>query len=230
MPQNLMDRLKVFAPKSVKQGRVRNFMIRHIGQLSSLSLDDIAAETGTSQPMVTRVMRDLGYKNSLELRAAAVTAHQRGRLPTDQVKRAAELIHDKDDLFIFATAIMDDLVDDIFRKVFPKTIATLPMKPHIQPQRENRRSTANIFGDHDAMLVLAIGGLPGGYDFDALFQHAEYRGVTIVILQAISCEAGLGDGVNVFSLGLDTTVPETLAAIYLGAAVAEIRHLAEGAQ
>ena len=52
--------------------------------------------------------------------------------------------------------------------------------------------------------------------------------MTIVILQGVSFEAGLGDEVNVFSLGLDTTVSEMLAAIYLGATVAEIRHLAEG--
>lgn len=203
-------------------------MIRHVGRLSSLSLDDIAKETGTSQPMVTRVMRDLGYKNSLELRAAAVTIHQPGRLPIDQVKRAAELIHDKNDLFIFAPATMDSLVNDVFKKVFPKTDVTLPMKPQIQPRRENRRSTANVFGDDDAMLILATDGLPDGYDFDAVFQHAKYRGVTILILQAVSFDAGLGDGDHVFSLDLDATMPEMLAAIYLGAAVAEIRHLAEG--
>lgn len=202
-------------------------MIQHIEQLSSLSLDDIAAETGTGQPMVTRVMRNLGYKNSLELRAAAVTIHQPGRLPIGQVKRAADLIRGTNDLFIFAPAIMDGLVDDIFRKAFPKTLVTLPMKPQIQPRRENRRSTANIFGDDDAMLILAIDGLPEGYDFEAVLQHAEYRSVTALTLQAISFDTGLGDLGHVFSLSLDTEVPETLAALYLVTMAAEIRHLAE---
>mgnify|MGYP003678482183 CR=1 FL=1 len=65
---------------------------------------------------------------------------------------------------------------------------------------------------------------------EAVFQHAEYRGVTILILQAVSFGDGLTEGSHVLSLGLETTVPETLAAIYLGAAGAEIRHLAEGTQ
>lgn len=224
MPHDLQARLSAFTGKSDGQRRIQTFMRENPARLSAMSFDDIATATGTSQPTVTRVVRKLGYDNSLALRVAAATS-QPGRLTADQLRRAAGLIRNAGDLYIYAPPVMDRYVDDIFTSVFPKTDVTSPMKPKIQKRRDRPSRTANIFDEGDAMLVLGISGLPEGYDFEALFQHAADRHVAALILQAVPFEVDY-PALNMVSLGLHGSVHEALAALYLGAAVADIRGVA----
>lgn len=121
----------------------------------------------------------------------------------------------------------DHLVHSLFEVVFPKIGLNKPMKPQIQARRAVHHSTGNIFGDRDLMLILAISELPAGYDFEALFQYAKTENVTVLVLQAVPFEIMLEGSFHVFSLELTASVPKPLAALFLGAAVADIRYLAE---
>lgn len=225
MPPDLLAQLQGFEPKNDGQRRISTFLIQNLARLSSLSLDDIAAATATSQPTVTRMFRALGYDNALALRTAAAL-HRPGCLAVDQVRQAAALLRQADDLYIYAPPVMDGAVDALFRDVFRKTDVAQPMKPQIQRRRNLPHRTANNFDKGDGILVLAVAALPGGYDFDAVFRHAAERSVSVVILQATPFEIRQPGPPHVFSLNLEADVHEQLATIHLASAVAEIRAVA----
>jgi hypothetical protein len=187
-----------------------------------MSFDDIAGAAGVSQPTVTRITRRLGYANSHEWRVAAAL-NVPGRLHPEQVRWGAELLRTGDDLHIFAPECLDLAVADLFRRVYPKTDVALPMKPQIV-RRRDVKTTPQRFNEGDAALILAVTALPEGYDFQAEFENVQAQGGRILLLQAVTFDVpGRPEQCEVFSLGLNPDVHEALAAIYLAAAVAEIR-------
>jgi hypothetical protein len=97
------------------------------------------------------------------------------------------------------------------------------MKPQIV-RRRDVKTTPQRFNEGDAALILAVTALPEGYDFQAEFENAQAQGVRVLLLQAVTFDVpGMPEQCEVFSLGLNPEVHEALAAIYLAAAVAEIR-------
>ncbi|TQM91490.1 hypothetical protein [Roseinatronobacter monicus] len=229
MPRDLHAALKGFEPATETQARIKEYMLGNVHRLAILSLDDIADATGTSQPSVTRVMRMLGYHNSIEYRTAA-SLFVPGRLAPDEVRRAADLIRTGDDLYVYAPPAMDQAVKDLFLIAFPKPAdKTQPLKPQIIAPRTKFRVTPQRFNEGDAALILALSEFPAGYDFDAECRNAEVRNVPVVLLQAVPFEVSeaIRDRCHVLSMGLSPEVLTPLAVIYLAAAVAEIRHLAQ---
>lgn len=225
MPHNLPAQLRSFRAKTDVQRRIQAFLRDNLALLNSLSLDEIADATGTSQPSVTRVMRELGYDNSLALRTAAAQ-HQPGRLSPGQVREAGDLMRRADDLHIYCPSELDAGMKTLFGGVFRKTDTGCPMKPQVRRRRDLPHRTANTFNDGDGMLVIGVDALPEGYDFDVLFQHAAERSVTVIILQAVAFEMAPSGSLNVFCLELQPDTHRDLATVYLTAGVADIRSAA----
>lgn len=220
--RNLEEALRSYAPMTAEQARLVNFLRDHRDRLSQMSFDEIGLAAGVSQPTVTRITRQLGYRNSHEWRVAAALDVP-GRLHPEQVRKGANLVRSGDDLHIFAPECLDRAVEDLFKRVFPKTDVELPMKPQIIRRRDVRTSPQR-FNEGDAALILAVSALPAGYDFEAEFQNAQEQGVPILLLQAVTFDVpGRAEGCEVFSLDLEPDVHEALATIYIAAAVAEIR-------
>lgn len=220
--RNLKDALRSYAPLTADQERLLTFLRDHRERLPLMSFDEIARAAGVSQPTVTRITRQLGYKNSHEWRVAAAL-DMPGRLHPEQVRRGAELVRSGDDLHIFAPECLDRAVEDLFKRVFRKTDAEHPMKPQII-RRRDIRTTPQRFNEGDAALILAVNALPAGYDFEAEFRNARALGIPTLLLQAVTFDVpDTSEGCEVFSLGLEPDVHEALATIYIAAAVAEIR-------
>ncbi|TCP58750.1 hypothetical protein EV663_11716 [Rhodovulum bhavnagarense] len=158
-----------------------------------------------------------------QLETVTEAARGHGRLSHEIIRKAAALLRDAPDLFIYAPPIMDPFLDGIFRSAFPKADVSLPMKPQIQERRSRIGRTANLFTAGDAALVLGLSNLPEGYDFEAIFQHAKERDVAMIVLQAVPFEIPQPWVRNVFSLGLTSQDHDAIAAIRLAAAVADIR-------
>lgn len=222
MTRNFAEALRSCTPATGDQARLLSFLRNHRDRLAQLSFDEIARAAGVSQPTVTRMVRQLGYANAHELRVAAAL-DMPGRLHPEQIRRGAELIRSGDDLHIFAPECLDRAMEDLFKRVFRKTDVELPMKPQII-RRRVVRSTPQRFNEGDAALIFAVSALPDGYDFHAEFRNAQEQRVPVLILQAATFDVpGRPEGSEVFSLGLGPDIHEALAAIYLAAAVAEIR-------
>lgn len=222
MVRNLKDALLSYAPMTADQARLVTFLRDHRDRLPLMSFDEIARAAGVSQPTVTRITRQLGYKNSHEWRVAAAL-DMPGRLHPEQVRRGAELIRSGDDLYVFAPECLDQAVEGLFKRVFRKGDVELPMKPQII-RRRVVRSTPQRFNEGDAALIFAVSALPDGYDFHTEFRNAQEQGVPVLILQAATFDIpDRPEGIEVFSLGLAPDVHEDLAAIFLAAAAAEIR-------
>lgn len=221
MAHNLAEALRGAVPATEDQTRLLTFMRDHRDRLPRMSFDDIARASGVSQPTVSRMTRQLGYANAHEWRVAAALDVP-GRLHPEPVRRGAELIRPGDDLHVFAPESLDTAVSDIFKRAFPKTDVELPMKPQLV--RRGVRNTPQRFNEGDAALVLALSGLPEGYDFQTEFRNAQAQGVPVLLLQAVTFEVpDRPAGSEILSLGLSPDVHEALAGIHLAAAAAEIR-------
>ena len=221
MAHNFEEALRSYTPVTKDQVRLIAFLRDHRVRLPQMSFDDIARAAGVSQPTVTRITRQLGYKNSHEWRVAAALDIP-GRLHPEQVRQGAELIGAGDDLYIFAPECLDPAVRDLFKRAFPKTNVELPMKPQLAGR--GVKTTPQRFNEGDAALILAVNALPAGYNFEAEFRNAQAQGVPVLLLQAVPFDVpDRPEGCAVFSLGLVPDIHEALAAIYLAAAAAEIR-------
>lgn len=230
MPHSLQEALSSFRPHTPGQARVQAFLSRNLHRLATLSLDDIAESAGVSQPTVTRAIRNLGYANSLELRTAA-SLHLPGRLAHDQVRRAAALIRNCNDLYIYAPEQMDDAVATLFKTIFPKTDVRLPMKPQIvRRYPAHYRTPRRVFSDDDAALFLALSGQPEGYHLEHEVRNACVCGASVLLVHTAAIGfPGIDEACHRFSLGLSSETNEALSIVYLTAAVAEIRHHAQQA-
>lgn len=224
MPEPLAEALSTFVPDGPAQQRVADVLRTRRDRLAGMSLDDIALEARVSQPTVTRVMRGLGYRNALELRTAAAE-DMPGRLHPSAVRRAAALIAPADDLFIFAQPALNAHVRLIFSEVFPKLSSSAAMKPQIVKYREPPASVWPRFNQEDAVLVLAMSSLPSGFDLLSEFANARAEGAPSLVVQAVSFPCPQAD--LVLSLDLPADTHDGLAALLLGAAVAQIRYEAD---
>jgi hypothetical protein len=220
--RSLTEALRSYTPATEDQARLLMFLREHRDRLPQMSFDEIAQGARVSQPTVTRITRQLGYENALEWRVAAVLGMP-GRLHPEQVRRGAALVRSGDDLHIFAPECLDRPVEDLFKRIFPKSDINLPMKPQLI-RRRDVKTTPQRFNEGDAALILAVSALPEGYDFQVELRNAQAQGVPVLLLQAVTFDVpGLPEGSEVFSLGLAADIHEALAAIHLAAAVAEIR-------
>lgn len=220
MSRPILEALDIFIPAGPAEARVADFLRDNLYRLATLSLDDIAAAAGASQPTATRVLRGLGYRNAIELRTAAALNFP-GRLHPEQVRRAAAAIASANDLFIFAPVEMDEHIHTLFNEVFKKTDVALPMKPQIMQRRTPPMRVPERYNYDDAALILAIRGLPDGFNLEMECRNARTAGAPVILLQSSNFTC---DGSSlILSLGLCPSTPDRLAALCLAATVADIR-------
>lgn len=134
MTRILTEALADFTPAGLAEARVGAFLVDHRHQLSTLSLDDLAAAVGVSEPTVPRTMVGLGYRSALDLRTAAALvdyadAPRPGRRASREVERAAELIAAADDLYVYPAPELVSHAEALFTQAFRTTRVDLPMKP-----------------------------------------------------------------------------------------------------
>jgi hypothetical protein len=212
MPQDLHARLVDSNPSNDGQRRIKQFLLQNLAGLRSLSLDEIAAETQTSQPTVTRFVKRLGYENSLDFRAACATHQLEGRLTAAEVQKTAELIWSKSSLRLYGLANLT--------KSTAQLLAKLSSRPDPQVQDSN---VAPSQGYNDVFLIVALKELPPDFDLASMILEARETNSKIVILKATDIVVeGATEDVLQLSLHLDPQLGRTPLGVYLLSAVADI--------
>ena len=226
MTRPLTEALADFTPAGPAEARVAVCLAENRHRLSALSLDEIALVAGVSQPTVTRTMNRLGYRNALEMRTAAalvdpVDSHWPGRLTPREIRYAAGQIAKACDLYIYPGPELLPHATNLFGQVFRKTRVDLPMKPQIRKPRETPVRAEPFFDSADAVLVLALTGMPCGHNLASMMANASEVGAPILLLQSsnFTCE---GPTITL-SLGLPMETDPRVAALLIIAAAAEIQ-------
>ncbi len=230
MTRLLTEALADFAPAGPAETRVAAFLAENRHRLAAMSLDEIAAAVGVSQPTVTRTMARLGYRNALELRTGAalvdhVGGRRPGRLTAAEVKRAAELMAPAYDLYIYPAPELVPHAEALFGQVFRKTHVDLPMKPQLRVPRRTPVRVEPHVNSVDAVLVLALAAMPSGHNLASMTAHAGEVAAPILLLQ--SSDFVFEAAALTLSLGLPPDTHPQLAAFLVAAAAAEIRMAAD---
>lgn len=212
MPQNIHARLVESDPRNVGQQRIKQFFLQNLTRLRSLSFDEIAAETHTSQPTVTRFVRRLGYENSLDFRAACATHLPDGRLTAAEVQKIAELIWSKDSLLLYGGPAITKAITNFVNLEWSE------LGPRIQDLNVSPSQNGN-----EVLLIPALSDLPSDLGLEETFREANEKNNKIIILQVVDFMVeGATEDVLTFSLHLDPQLHRKVLAAYLISAVADI--------
>lgn len=176
-----------------------------------MSYDDIAAQTATSQPTVTRFIRSLGYATALEFRVASVTPVMSGRLTDADIEKAAERFSAKAKIRVCGTPDLAKLITWFLTSDRHDEGPTVVDSSKKEPV------------DGDEGLLVPVVSRIYTTDFASVFQSASARHELVVIQTVDALQlTGIPENALRLSLRLEPSTPERLEIAYLISAAADI--------